>query len=408
MSEDNLAEKFRPVKWEDYVGQGNGTGGAIDVLKAVISKNLHSKIRNLLVSGNPGVGKSSLSSLFAKATLCYNRKPGESEPCGECAVCKGEDVSNIHHYTISSASEARVEFKNLIQLSYQYPIKLSEDPSKFRRIIIIDEFELATPELAAMILDPIEHSPETTTWIINSMDLEKLERRDPAVREAIESRCIWLPLSKLNVKDIANKLTSNIPSLTISGALSIAKLADGNMRRAWNILSELLILNKPEDLTEEIVFRNKIGGATKNSRLLMWEALGKGDANLVKSIVESWMNNSSDSKLLGQLLQQDIVDNMNKPNLEIQSLLSSIGRWQYTGLSYPLISVLMAHLGTNIIQFPSPKEQEIRKENKKSATKDIKSLIAEKTTKALCNNKRALPILLVKSYKELLAHYTSE
>lgn len=405
MNDTNLANQFRPTKFADYVGQGNGTGGAIDVLKDLVRKNLHSQVRSILLTGGPGLGKSSLAMLYTKATLCYNRKPGEYEPCGECAVCLGEDISNIHHYTISSPSEAREKFRSLIELSYQYPIDITGEPSKFRRFIIIDEFELASPELAAMILDPIEHSPSTTTWIIISMDIEKLERSNPAVKNAIESRCIWLPLSKIDDSSIAENLIKYTPELDYDAALTIGLLSEGNMRRAWNTLAMLLVLHPASNLTKDLILTSRIGTASDNSRLTMWKALGEGNGKLVKEIVESWISTSSDVKLLGNLLQKDIIDNLNSPIPEVQSLLASIGRWQSTGINYSLTTVLMAYLGTNIIQFPSAEERIQRKEVKKSQQINIADLVQQQLTKVAVNTLKVPAILVANSYRELMLHY---
>jgi len=59
MNAEKLAEKLanenRPRFFRDYLTQGEG--GPVDVIKNVISKNLHSQLGNLGIFGNSGTGR---------------------------------------------------------------------------------------------------------------------------------------------------------------------------------------------------------------------------------------------------------------------------------------------------------------------------------------------------------------
>ena len=356
--------------------------------------------------------KSTLGFLYPRATLCYNRIEGDYEPCGECAVCKGEDTSNISHYTINNSTTSWEPVRKLIEQSKQLPTVNFKDirPDQFYRFIILNEIQQASPELLALLYDALEFCPSTTIFILISMDVDKLKAKNPQMAEAITSRVAELHLPSFADEVIANHLVYKIDGLNLEAAMAIAKLSNGSMRKSiQNYANFLALVDDPIELTEELVLCSRSGGATKESRLAMWTALGQGDGATVKEIVSYWSSNASDIKLVGTLLQNDVIENLNNPSVEVQSLLASLGRW-YTGLNYPLVTVLMSHLGTNIIQFPTPSEREIRKQSKQQIILPVSSLsiaeqVAQQTIKATSNTFQLPAILVTTSYKELMLHY---
>jgi DNA polymerase III gamma/tau subunit len=404
---EKLANEFRPRFFADYLTQGEGT--PIDVIKNVISKNLHTQLGNIGCFGASGVGKSALAHLYATATLCYNREEGDHEPCGECPVCLGEDISNISHYTIHSTSAAWDPIRELVSLSKTSPVINREGirADQYRRFIILDEIQNASPELLALLYDALEYAPQSTTWIIISMDIDKLISRNAATAEAITGRCAELHLPSFADSTIASALAKKT-QLNYDAALAIAKLSKGNMRKAWtNFAIYKTLVEDESEITEEIVLCSRSGGATKESRMQMWDALAKGDGKVVKELVDNWIEQAADVKLVGQLLQLDILDNLNKPSTEVQSLLGTLGRW-YTGLNYSLTTVIMSHLGTNIIQFPSSKERELRTQIKETVDKpklNVTQSIAQQFSKVIANTSNVPILLVVSDYKSLMLHY---
>ncbi len=408
----DLANKNRPKFFKDYITSQGSSSNLTDVLKQLIARNLHAKVRKLWLTAPPGVGKTTAALLYARATLCHNRPEGEYEPCGECPVCTGEDVSNIFHYTITSPSEAREPIRQLIERSYSAPVSISTRADQYRQFIIIDEFELASPELAAMLLDPLEFSPETTTWIIISMDPEKLERRDPVTKEAIDSRCAWFPLGRLTEEQIAEALVTNIDTLDYDAALAIAQLSEGNMRKAWNTLEFFLTVNEAENLTADDILLARTGGATPSSRESMWRALEEGNGLRVKEIFTSWLNKAPDAKAIAKLLEQDLLHFLDAPNTEIQQLLAALGRWYTSSHPYPLVSVFMSHLG-NVVLFPAERAR-LRAVKPAdpvevvTAEVRVKTSAAEQLLKAQAATVGIPKIFLCKDYKEILAAYTGD
>ncbi len=359
----DLANRYRPSKFADYVAKGTSVE-AVTLIQNLISRNLHAQVNKMVLRGKPGTGKSTLALLYARATLCPNRQEGEYEPCGTCPICTGQDTSNIFHYTITNSTEAREPIKQLIEASQQHPITASTRADQYRKFIILDEIELASAELIGSLLDPIEYCPASTTWILLTMDPEKLEKRDPIIKEAIDSRCSCFDLARLNEEDIAVSLCKGYPDLVWETALILAELSKGNMRAAWNQLGSLTCSYDVQALTPELLLELKLGGVDQAARRMLWQALADSDAVKLKELYAAWSSKLDDQAIAG-LLTKDLLEFMSGPNQDIQLILIELGRW-HLSYRYPLLSLLMSHLGANVLIFPDQQERILRQDKKKA------------------------------------------
>jgi len=78
-----LAERYRPRSFNDLIGQPEIT----EELKAYLSQGaLH---RAILLSGRPGVGKTSTSRIIGACLNCEKEEDNPTiEPCGTCGKCE--------------------------------------------------------------------------------------------------------------------------------------------------------------------------------------------------------------------------------------------------------------------------------------------------------------------------------
>ncbi|MBT4803830.1 MAG: AAA family ATPase, partial [Legionellales bacterium] len=130
MSQQVLARKFRPHKFEDLVGQEHIVAALNNSLK---NKRLH---HAYLFTGTRGVGKTTLARIIAKAMSC--EKDITPTPCETCSNCKQINSGCfIDLFEIDAASHTKVDETKEIITRAMYP------PSQGRfRIFIIDEVHM--------------------------------------------------------------------------------------------------------------------------------------------------------------------------------------------------------------------------------------------------------------------------
>lgn len=136
----SLGNEKRPKSFSEFSGSDNGP---VKYLEAVIKNNKHPNC--IFLTGGSGTGKTTLAKLYAKATLCLNRKQGEHEPCGKCTNCIANEPENIFEYTVKEASDFKSAIGSIVTLTKSQPVlsdldnDLRED--QFRRFIILDEIQ---------------------------------------------------------------------------------------------------------------------------------------------------------------------------------------------------------------------------------------------------------------------------
>ncbi len=220
-----IARKYRPLTFEDVIGQEHVTTTLTNAIK-------NNKVHHAyLLTGPRGVGKTTISRILAK---CLNCETGVTpKPCGVCSNCVEIDQGNsLDVKEIDGASNRGIdEIRDL-----RDDIKFSPAKSR-RKIYIIDEVHMLTNQAFNALLKTLEEPPEHATFIFATTEVNEV----PAT---ILSRCQRHDFKRVDIeilsralKDICGKEGVEIDE---SSLIMLAKAGDGSVRDSQSALDQVI------------------------------------------------------------------------------------------------------------------------------------------------------------------------
>lgn len=232
-----LYRKYRPRFFADVVGQPQVT----ETLKNELQRGRVAHA--YLFTGSRGTGKTTCAKILAKAVNCLS--PVDSDPCGECAVCRGlDDGSILDVMEIDAASNNGIEsIRALIEESSFTPAA-----AKYR-VYIIDEVHMLSVQAFNALLKTLEEPPAHVVFILATTEVHKL-------LPTILSRCQRFDFRRIDPALMADRLEyvagREEAQIDREAALLIARLADGALRDALSLLDQCL--GRDRHVTLETVY----------------------------------------------------------------------------------------------------------------------------------------------------------
>ena len=262
----SLYRKYRPKTFSDVVGQEV-------VVKILKNSILNNKIGHAYIfSGPRGTGKTSIAKIFSKAVNCLNTTDGDL--CNNCANCLQNIDEEIDIIEIDAASNNGVDEIREIRNS----VKLMPVHLKYK-VYIIDEVHMLSTSAFNALLKTLEEPPKHVIFILATTEYNKI----PAT---VISRCQKFDFKKITNKQIEGRLRYILEkegkSLNDDVIELIAKLSDGGLRDAINMLDQVLSLEKDNTTVDDVY--NLIGDVSETNIFKLFEFITTGD---IKSTLKS-------------------------------------------------------------------------------------------------------------------------
>lgn len=216
-----LYRKFRPLKFEDMVGQEH-------ITKTLRNQIMSGRIGHAyLFNGGRGTGKTTSAKILARAVNCLN--PQNGEPCNECEICK-----EILEGSLTDVVEMDAASNNSVDDIRSIRDEVNFLPTKAKyRVYIIDEVHMLSVGAFNALLKTLEEPPEHVKFILATTEPQKLPT-------TILSRCQRFDFKKIKDADIIKRLKiiceEDKIKITEDAYKLIATLSEGAMRDAISIL----------------------------------------------------------------------------------------------------------------------------------------------------------------------------
>jgi len=220
-----IARKYRPLTFEDVIGQEHVTTTIINAIK-------NNKVHHAyLLTGPRGVGKTTISRILAKSLNCETGVT--PKPCCICRNCREIDLGiSLDVKEIDGASNRGIdEIRDL-----RDDIKFSPSSSR-KKVYIIDEVHMLTNQAFNALLKTLEEPPEHAVFIFATTEANEV----PAT---ILSRCQRHDFKRVEI-DVLSKALKNIcdkegVAIDEESLIMLSKAGDGSVRDSQSALDQVI------------------------------------------------------------------------------------------------------------------------------------------------------------------------
>ena len=264
-----LARKWRPKDFASLVGQEHVVRA---LTHALDGGRLH---HAYLFTGTRGVGKTTLSRIFAKALNCETGVT--ATPCGVCRACREIDEGRFVDYVEMDAASNRGvdEMAALLERAVYAPVD-----ARFK-VYMIDEVHMLTNHAFNAMLKTLEEPPAHVKFILATTDPQKIP-------VTVLSRCLQFNLKQMPAGHIVSHLERILGEEQVvfepQALRLLARAAEGSMRDALS-LTDQAIAYSANQVSEEAV-RGMLGALDQSYLIRLLDALVAGDGPQVLAVAD--------------------------------------------------------------------------------------------------------------------------
>jgi DNA polymerase-3 subunit gamma/tau len=274
-----LARKWRPMRFEDLVGQEHVSRTLGNAIKA--GRVAHA----FLFTGVRGVGKTTSARILAKALNCLGdpdttppgTDPGPTvTPCLKCAACiEIAAGSDVDVWEIDGASYNGVDEVRKLQDSLPYR------PQRDRyKVYIVDEVHMLSQNAWNAFLKTLEEPPPHVKFIFATTEVHKVPVTILSRVQRFDFKLIAAQVIARRLQYVLGEEKVNADDAAIS---LISREAAGSMRDAMSLLDQVIAWGGEELRGEEVA--RVLGVASRSVLFQLAGALTAGDAERCLRIV---------------------------------------------------------------------------------------------------------------------------
>jgi DNA polymerase-3 subunit gamma/tau len=291
-----LARKYRPVTFDDLIGQE----AMVRTLRNAfaVGRVAHA----FMLTGVRGVGKTTTARIIARALNCIGPDGTggpTADPCGVCANCVGI-LADRHPDVIEMDAASRTgvdDMREVIEATRFRPMQART------KVFVIDEVHMLSRNAFNALLKTLEEPPPHVKFVFATTEIRK-------VPITVLSRCQRFDLRRVRIAELA-ELFGRIAvkeHVTIEAAAlqQIARSADGSVRDGLSMLDQAIAQmdQSPEGAITTAQVVDMLGLADREAVFELMDAVMGGKPATALSITDRAYERGAD---LGTLLQ-DLLD----------------------------------------------------------------------------------------------------